>query len=460
MARHTTQNGQKCCDHHSSFTSTVHKGCHFPCSTIITQIARRISTPKGEWRASGSTCAANLVDAYEQGIGTGYGRAIHSSSSVHAPDPQEACHKSHSAPPLPPTTRPNPAHGRRCRLVCTATQWVQPAEEGGAQRQTSCAASGPSGVRRSSGCARRRGVANWSSADDRADGATVCLWVWAYRSEPAPLQTVDMPPQALADPMTEKNPSSAQGLAVGLWGAGRSVLRTRPFSGDRHPRVPVRAARRVHRGAELPPLWDACGTFPVQNFPARSAPPPPAGTEFTPPPPPVVCASVGECTASIMPHPPPVVSDPRSPAERHRETTVAARTVPPRAWPLRHAGRTTLQANTTAQISCRLPWHNPHSTRKLCQGTWEQSDGRSCGERKRGAATRTGAGDVSSLSPRPPNPHPPGPLGVGQVGGRESETQEFVRQKHPNTFCSERFDFSGRDVFCCWSPCGRGWTLL
>ena len=51
-ARHNTQNGQTCYDHHSPFKSTVHKGYNFPCSMIMTQIARcrcrrrrRISTP-------------------------------------------------------------------------------------------------------------------------------------------------------------------------------------------------------------------------------------------------------------------------------------------------------------------------------------------------------------------------------------------------------------------------------
>ena len=41
MARHNTQNGQKCGDTHSPFKGTVHKGYNFPCSTIITQTARR-----------------------------------------------------------------------------------------------------------------------------------------------------------------------------------------------------------------------------------------------------------------------------------------------------------------------------------------------------------------------------------------------------------------------------------
>ena len=30
MARHNTQNGQKCCDHRSPFKNTVHNGCNFP----------------------------------------------------------------------------------------------------------------------------------------------------------------------------------------------------------------------------------------------------------------------------------------------------------------------------------------------------------------------------------------------------------------------------------------------
>ena len=41
MARHSTQNGQKCCDDHVSFKTTVHKGYNLPYSMIITQIARR-----------------------------------------------------------------------------------------------------------------------------------------------------------------------------------------------------------------------------------------------------------------------------------------------------------------------------------------------------------------------------------------------------------------------------------
>ena len=41
MARHNAQNGQKGCDNHSPFKSTVHTGYNFPCSMIITQIARR-----------------------------------------------------------------------------------------------------------------------------------------------------------------------------------------------------------------------------------------------------------------------------------------------------------------------------------------------------------------------------------------------------------------------------------
>ena len=41
LARHNTQKGQKCCDNHSSFKYTVHKGRNFHCSMIITHIARR-----------------------------------------------------------------------------------------------------------------------------------------------------------------------------------------------------------------------------------------------------------------------------------------------------------------------------------------------------------------------------------------------------------------------------------
>ena len=41
---HDTQNGQKGCNNQSPFKSTVHKGYNFPCSTIITQIARRRSS--------------------------------------------------------------------------------------------------------------------------------------------------------------------------------------------------------------------------------------------------------------------------------------------------------------------------------------------------------------------------------------------------------------------------------
>ena len=40
-ASHNTQNGQKCCDSHPPFRSTVPKGNKFPCSTIITRTARR-----------------------------------------------------------------------------------------------------------------------------------------------------------------------------------------------------------------------------------------------------------------------------------------------------------------------------------------------------------------------------------------------------------------------------------
>ena len=52
MARHNPQNGQKCCNHHSPFKSTVHNGYRFPCSAIVTQTVhrrarRRISTPTG-----------------------------------------------------------------------------------------------------------------------------------------------------------------------------------------------------------------------------------------------------------------------------------------------------------------------------------------------------------------------------------------------------------------------------
>ena len=51
IARHNTQNGQKCCDSHSPFKRTVHKGYNFPCSTVITEIVRRrhrrISVPVG-----------------------------------------------------------------------------------------------------------------------------------------------------------------------------------------------------------------------------------------------------------------------------------------------------------------------------------------------------------------------------------------------------------------------------
>ena len=53
MARHNTQNAQKCCDTHSLFKSTVHKGYNVPYSTTTTRIARhrarhrprKISTP-------------------------------------------------------------------------------------------------------------------------------------------------------------------------------------------------------------------------------------------------------------------------------------------------------------------------------------------------------------------------------------------------------------------------------
>ena len=46
LARHSTQNGQKCSNTLSPFKSTVHKGNNSPCSMIITQIAlRRICVP-------------------------------------------------------------------------------------------------------------------------------------------------------------------------------------------------------------------------------------------------------------------------------------------------------------------------------------------------------------------------------------------------------------------------------
>ena len=41
MVTQNTQNGQKYCDNPSPCKSTVHKGYNCPCSTIITQIARR-----------------------------------------------------------------------------------------------------------------------------------------------------------------------------------------------------------------------------------------------------------------------------------------------------------------------------------------------------------------------------------------------------------------------------------
>ena len=41
MARHNTQNRQKCCDDRSQFKGTVHKGYNFPCSMTIPRIARR-----------------------------------------------------------------------------------------------------------------------------------------------------------------------------------------------------------------------------------------------------------------------------------------------------------------------------------------------------------------------------------------------------------------------------------
>ena len=49
MARHNTQNGQKCCDKHSLFKSAVHKWNNVSCSMGIIHIARcrrrRISVP-------------------------------------------------------------------------------------------------------------------------------------------------------------------------------------------------------------------------------------------------------------------------------------------------------------------------------------------------------------------------------------------------------------------------------
>ena len=44
MARHNTQNGQTCCDNHSTFKNMVHKGNNSPRYMIFSQIAgRRIS---------------------------------------------------------------------------------------------------------------------------------------------------------------------------------------------------------------------------------------------------------------------------------------------------------------------------------------------------------------------------------------------------------------------------------
>ena len=52
MATHNTPSGQKCCDNHLPFKSTVHKGYNVPCSMIVIQIAcrearRRIRVPSG-----------------------------------------------------------------------------------------------------------------------------------------------------------------------------------------------------------------------------------------------------------------------------------------------------------------------------------------------------------------------------------------------------------------------------
>ena len=62
IARHNTQNGQKCCDNHSSFKSMVHKGNNFPCSMIITEIAcrrcRRIRVPPPRASTEGPGCQA------------------------------------------------------------------------------------------------------------------------------------------------------------------------------------------------------------------------------------------------------------------------------------------------------------------------------------------------------------------------------------------------------------------
>ena len=50
MARHNTHNGPQCCNYQSPFKSTVDKGYKFPCSAMITQIARReMSIPSGWW---------------------------------------------------------------------------------------------------------------------------------------------------------------------------------------------------------------------------------------------------------------------------------------------------------------------------------------------------------------------------------------------------------------------------
>ena len=56
MARHKTQNGEKCCDSHSLFKIMFGKRNDVPCPMTITQIARRrISVPSASGQVAGDS---------------------------------------------------------------------------------------------------------------------------------------------------------------------------------------------------------------------------------------------------------------------------------------------------------------------------------------------------------------------------------------------------------------------
>ena len=78
-----TQNGRKCCDSHSPFKSTVHKGCNFACSIIITQIARRrcrrrrmIRVPRGMSKPPGRGTWGVQCRSWGRGGGGGAGQRV------------------------------------------------------------------------------------------------------------------------------------------------------------------------------------------------------------------------------------------------------------------------------------------------------------------------------------------------------------------------------------------------